>query len=649
MMSENLQIKKFDYPASHTEIFNTIDEKFFNYLSLNNMHKENQSKKEFLDKNPVMKSPDYSNLTVIIPFRFPSDLNRMENFKIVMNYLKWIGVENIIISEEDDSSKLDDYITLWEKDFKNLSVVFTESNDLFSRSNSINEGVKKANTSNVVIMDNDVLIQKDVFDESLSLLDSFFDFVYPFNRMVRQIYDMGERVEDFNFDDVKSEIEIRLNADGGCLFCKKESLLNIGGFNPDYKGWGGEDNEFDLRVNLSDYKVIRLNNILYHLYHTKKISNQSNADILMHSANLSRFNDLNILINENKEMYYNSLLYKKEHIKPVNEKYLISVVIPIYNCEFFYLDRCINSLKNQSLGFENIEVILVDDASIYNTSKNLIKRYVKRYENVKAIFLEENSGAGIARNAGIKAASSEYVTFLDHDDYYLKDVCKTAYTNLKKYDADIIITNFIHLESMSSTSWKNLLNLDDDKKFLNNSKEFMDVFLIAPSTGTKTYRREFLLNNDLFYKGYKVGEDLLFNHKSLFKANGIILIDTPSIVYSFRRNDNEELTSSSLDYSKETLIGLIYAYKDCYDLFKNYAPDYTYIILGYLNYFLNEKLFKSNFSFDEFVEICEEFKSIGSHYYYEDRVYKSHRCLKITELIINDEFSKAYEKYSEFV
>ena len=72
----------------------------------------------------------------------------------------------------------------------------------FSRSNAINEGVKKSNTPNVVIMDNDVLIQKDVFDKSISLVDSFFDFVYPFNRMVRQIYDIGGSVEDFNFDDV---------------------------------------------------------------------------------------------------------------------------------------------------------------------------------------------------------------------------------------------------------------------------------------------------------------------------------------------------------------------------------------------------------------------------------------------------------------
>ena len=648
-MNETFLVNRFDFPSSYSENFNNIDEKFFNYLSLDNMHKEIQSKKEFFNENPIIKSPNYSDFTVIIPFRFPSNPYQMENFKKVMAYLKWIGVENVIVSEEDNFSKLDDYKSIWEEDFKNFSIVFTESNDLFCKSIAINEGVKKSNTSNLVIMDNDVLIQKEVFDKALSLIDSFFDFVFPFNRMVQQIYEIQDGVENLNFDDIHSEIEIRLNADGGCIFCKKESFLNIGGYNPTYKGWGGEDNEFVLRLNLSDYKVTRLNNILYHLYHTKKVSDGSNANKLMQSANLSRFNDLNILINENKDMYFNSLIYKKDSIKPVNGNYLISVIIPIYNCEFFYIDRCISSLKDQTLGFENIEVILVDDASIYNTSKNLIHNYVKTYENVKAIFLEENSGAGMARNAGIKAASSEYVTFLDHDDYYLKSVCETAYNNLKKYDADMIITNFINLENISSTSWKNILNFDEEKKYIKNFKEFMDIFLIAPSTGTKTYRRDFLLENNLFYESYKVGEDLLFNHKSLFKAKGIILVDTPSIVYSYRRNDNENLTSSSLDYSKETLIGLVHAYNDCYDLFNDFAPDYTYIILRYINYFLNEKLFKSNFSFDDFFEICEEFKSIGTYYFNDNNVPKSQNCLDITNLIINDEFNKAYEKYLEFV
>ena len=58
---------------------------------------------------------------------------------------------------------------------------------------------------------------------------------------------------------------------------------------------------------------------------------------------------------------------------------LISVIIPVYNAEN-YLDKTINSVINQSLGFDNIELILIDDNSKDN-SKEVIERYCNKYEN----------------------------------------------------------------------------------------------------------------------------------------------------------------------------------------------------------------------------------------------------------------------------
>lgn len=68
-------------------------------------------------------------------------------------------------------------------------------------------------------------------------------------------------------------------------------------------------------------------------------------------------------------------------------EYKVSVIIPIYNQEK-YLDRAINSVINQSIGFENIELLLVDDCSIDNT-KEIINNYINMYENIKGLFLEK--------------------------------------------------------------------------------------------------------------------------------------------------------------------------------------------------------------------------------------------------------------------
>ena len=95
-------------------------------------------------------------------------------------------------------------------------------------------------------------------------------------------------------------------------------------------------------------------------------------------------------------------------------KYKISVIIPTFNAEDYLLEA-VDSIKNQTMGFENIEVILVDDKSSDKTP-DLIKELSQKYENVKSIILEENTGtASGPRNRGIKESSANYVIFLDND------------------------------------------------------------------------------------------------------------------------------------------------------------------------------------------------------------------------------------------
>ena len=92
--------------------------------------------------------------------------------------------------------------------------------------------------------------------------------------------------------------------------------------------------------------------------------------------------------------------------------YKISVIIPVYNAENT-LKQAVNSVINQSIGFENIELILVDDNSNDN-SRKIIQDYADKYGNVKAIFLRENSGSpSKPRNTGIDNATAPYLMFLE--------------------------------------------------------------------------------------------------------------------------------------------------------------------------------------------------------------------------------------------
>jgi glycosyltransferase involved in cell wall biosynthesis len=83
---------------------------------------------------------------------------------------------------------------------------------------------------------------------------------------------------------------------------------------------------------------------------------------------------------------------------------LVSVVVPVYNCESF-LDRCIKSIISQS--FKDIEIILVDDGST-DDSLSICKWYAKKYPCVSVI-KQKNQRVAVARNSGILVAKGEYL------------------------------------------------------------------------------------------------------------------------------------------------------------------------------------------------------------------------------------------------
>ena len=89
----------------------------------------------------------------------------------------------------------------------------------------------------------------------------------------------------------------------------------------------------------------------------------------------------------------------------------ISIIVPVYNSEK-YIQRCIMSVLNQNP--LNCQLVLVDDGSSDNSLK-IMQQFADQYEFIKLIH-QDNQGVSGARNTGIKAATGEWVYFLDSDD-----------------------------------------------------------------------------------------------------------------------------------------------------------------------------------------------------------------------------------------
>lgn len=114
----------------------------------------------------------------------------------------------------------------------------------------------------------------------------------------------------------------------------------------------------------------------------------------------------------------------------------VSIIIPVYNGEHF-LNKCVDSVLNQN--YKNIEMILVDDGST-DRSGVICDEYEKEYPDIKVIH-KKNGGQTSARKAGVQLASSEWVTFLDCDDWIEKDYIEKMINTIKiSQDTDIVIS-----------------------------------------------------------------------------------------------------------------------------------------------------------------------------------------------------------------
>ena len=119
----------------------------------------------------------------------------------------------------------------------------------------------------------------------------------------------------------------------------------------------------------------------------------------------------------------------------------VSIIIPVYNVEK-YLERCINSLRNQTL--EEIEIILVDDSST-DSSLEICRNAEKDDSRIKVIH-KVNEGAGKARNAALDVVEGEYIGFVDSDDFIEKDMFKTLYEKAEKYGSDLVMSGVLFVD-----------------------------------------------------------------------------------------------------------------------------------------------------------------------------------------------------------
>jgi glycosyltransferase involved in cell wall biosynthesis len=220
---------------------------------------------------------------------------------------------------------------------------------------------------------------------------------------------------------------------------------------------------------------------------------------------------------------------------------VISVIIPVYNVQAF-LESCVNSVLVQTL--EDIEVILVNDGS-HDNSGEIAEKLATIEKRVKVIH-KVNGGPSSARNTGIKAATGDYISFIDSDDWVEPNFLESLYSLALENNADIVNTGitveFLKGKRIEKLKYSREICMTDKSQF---GAFFWELHKLKLSNYpvTRLFRKGFLFeNNILFDTNVHVGEDLLFNLEA-FKCANVICVNTLA-PYHYMKRELATLTSS---------------------------------------------------------------------------------------------------------
>ncbi|WP_424356077.1 glycosyltransferase family 2 protein [Methanobacterium sp. MBAC-LM] len=264
-------------------------------------------------------------------------------------------------------------------------------------------------------------------------------------------------------------------------------------------------------------------------------------------------------------------------------KFKISIIIPVYNAEN-YINDALESVIMQTIGLENLEVIMVDDCSTDESGK-IIDKYANKYKNFIAIHLSENSGfPGKPRNIGMQRANGDYLMFFDSDDIFVKDICEILYNRITAENTDIVFCRFMDLYENSVQ--KHLYVFEDMNEInVKTIEEEKRLLMTPPSIWTKIFKKSFIEKKDILFPEDVIAEDLTFMIHAFLKANGIIFLNR-YYGYYYRIRDRKE--SSNL-FTKKYLNAMIRGYSETFNILKYYKKEeyFPFIFRGHLQFWLN--------------------------------------------------------------
>lgn len=235
-------------------------------------------------------------------------------------------------------------------------------------------------------------------------------------------------------------------------------------------------------------------------------------------------------------------------------KFKLSIIIPCYNSEK-YIHKCIDSLINQTIGINNLELIFVNDASTDSTLE-ILKNYEVQYpNNILVVDCIENGRQGTARNIGMQYATSDYIAFVDSDDYVDPDMYKILYEKIISYNCDCVSCGCVIEDIYGSTITTKLPCVYDTLINTTNLEDKRNYFLKNLITGVWSciYKKSIITQNNILFPEKLTYEDNYWNSIIYLYVNTHYCCSKCLYHYVLHQNSTTTSTNSSHHLDRLTI------------------------------------------------------------------------------------------------
>lgn len=265
----------------------------------------------------------------------------------------------------------------------------------------------------------------------------------------------------------------------------------------------------------------------------------------------------------------------------------VSIVVCCYNVADV-IERCWNSIKNQTIGIDNLECIFVDDASTDDgaTWEKLCGIEKDSPENVMIIASEKNGGPGGALNVGISYASGKYLQLMGADDEFVPEAMESLYRIAEENKTDIIQYNHtLLLGDQSRVNKVSVGNLLVEIKSHEDRVGFLNATRVTYGCTNKFYKTDLVKDAKVKFAENVVYEEPLFVYPLFFYAKRVYFCEEGFYLYHLHEGSvvTSRIGRQLLDHPKVQLMllsdcmerGEVYEeYKDviaCYFLWTYYC------------------------------------------------------------------------------